>query len=200
MFGPIGSGKTQLAAEYVRLHRDRYAVTWWVEAENADRARESLLRLARSLGVDDNDDRRPIDRVFRLLEESGPYLLVFDGVINGDVRTLIRTTGGSVIVTTRNGGWARESRHAELEVPDLDAGESAQLLRKQDPHITRAQTARLVGVVGRSPIGLAVACRLYREQGTSWDDLADRLATPDNRMLTASPAAWRRRSARSPAG
>jgi tetratricopeptide (TPR) repeat protein len=188
LFGPIGSGKTQLAAEYVRLHRDQYAVTWWVEAENAERGRESLLGLAGSLWVaGEGDERRPIDQMFQLLARSGPYLLVFDGVISGDVRTLIRTAGGSVLVTTRNGGWARESHYAELEVPDLDAGESAQLLRKQDQHMTQAQMSRIASVVGRSPVGLAVACRLCREQGTSWDDLADRLATPANRLLTLTP-------------
>ena len=185
LFGPVGAGKTQLAAEYVRLHRDRYAITWWVEAENIDRAGESLLRLARNLGVEHSrDERRPFEGLFRLLEQSGPYLLVFDGVISGDVRTLIRTSGGNVIVTTRNGGWARESRHAELEVPDLDEGESAQLLHKQDPHMTPSQMSRLIGVVGRSPIGLAEACRLYRQHGMSWDDLADRISEPANHILT----------------
>ncbi|GAA0568463.1 hypothetical protein GCM10010172_60900 [Paractinoplanes ferrugineus] len=145
LFGPIGSGKTQLAAEYARLHRDRYAVTWWVPAVNADQAGESLRDLAGRLGVD--------------LHQAGPYLLIFDGVVSGDVRKLLNTRGGNVIATTRNGGWARDSPHAELEIPDLDPSESAQLLRKLDPRMTRAEMARLAGRYGRSPAGLAEAGR-----------------------------------------
>ncbi|MEU4237112.1 FxSxx-COOH system tetratricopeptide repeat protein [Actinoplanes sp. NPDC026619] len=166
LFGPIGAGKTQLAAEYVRLHRDRYAVTWWVDGANAERAGESLRHLAHRLDLDDEG------HLFPVLEQAGPYLLVFDGVLTGDVRKLLNTRGGNVIATTRNGGWARDSPHAELEVPDLDPSEAAQLLRKEDPHLTPEQTSGVIEVAGRLPIGLAEACRLHHEQGLPWADLA----------------------------
>jgi tetratricopeptide (TPR) repeat protein len=185
LHGPVGAGKSQLVAEYIREHRDDYAITWWVRADSVDQARESLLGLMRSLDVPATDNlRHSFDLLFDLLAHSGPYLLVFDGVVSGDIRTLIRTRGGNVIVTTRNAAWAHESRHDGLEIPDLDEDECSQLLRKQDPHMTPAQMSRLIAVVGRSPLGLVEACRLYRERATSWEDLADRLANPANQILT----------------
>ncbi|MEV6487247.1 FxSxx-COOH system tetratricopeptide repeat protein, partial [Actinoplanes sp. NPDC051633] len=186
LYGPIGAGKTQLAAEYVRTHRGDYTITWWVRADNVDQARDSLSLLAQRLGVAAADtQRRSVDQLFDLLEQSGPYLIVFDGVVSGDIRTMIRTRGGSVIVTTRNAGWARESRHDGFEVPDLDDSECAQLLRKHDPGITAPEVARLVAVAGRSPLGLVAACHLHPGRvASSWTGLADRLADPANRVLT----------------
>jgi tetratricopeptide (TPR) repeat protein len=170
LFGPIGSGKTQLAAEYARLHRDRYAVTWWVPAETVEQAGESLRELAGRLGFDDE----------RRLQQAGPYLLIFDGVVSGDVRRLLNTRGGNVIATTRNGGWARDSPHAELEVPDLDPSEAAQLLRKHDPQMTPERMARAVAVVGRSPAGLLFARNggdlLSGELAAKITEVRDRLA------------------------
>lgn len=179
LFGPIGAGKTQLAAEYARRHRARYAVTWWVPAETAEQAGESLRELGRRLDL--GDERR--------LEEAGPYLLIFDGVVSGDVRRLLNTRGGNVIATTRNGGWARDSPHAELEVPDLDPSESAQLLRKHDPHVTPAEMSRVTAVVGRSPAGLAEAGRLFRQRRTTWTELAEDLARPAGLLTTGEVAA-----------
>ncbi|MFI6075389.1 FxSxx-COOH system tetratricopeptide repeat protein [Actinoplanes sp. NPDC051343] len=194
LYGPIGSGKTQVAAEYLRQHRDDYAITWWVQADDVESARRSLLRLAHELGVGTADNgRHPFEELFELLARSGPYLLVFDGVISGDIRTLIRTQGGNVLVATRNSGWARESPHDALEIVDLDESESSQLLRKQHPDMNPDQVARLIAVVGRSPLGLTEACRLLAERALSWEDLPDRLTDPANRLLTgpagsASPA------------
>ncbi|MCU7724972.1 FxSxx-COOH system tetratricopeptide repeat protein [Actinoplanes sp. KI2] len=186
LVGPVGSGKTQLAAEYVRRHRDHYAVTWWIAAEDAGRARESLLDLAHKLGGESGaaDYRDPFDRLFRFLEQCGPYLLVFDGVAGEDIRNLIRAAGGSVLVTTRDSGWTQRGRHSKLEIGDLDLVECALLLRKQDRHMTGMQLSRILEVVGRSPAGVAEAARLYRERALSWEDLADRLANPANRALT----------------
>ncbi|MGK5680091.1 FxSxx-COOH system tetratricopeptide repeat protein [Actinoplanes sp. URMC 104] len=181
LHGPIGAGKTQLAAEYVRQHRDDYAITWWVRAGSLEAARDSLLRLADRLGV---AGQRPFDELLVALARSGPYLLVFDGVVSGDIRALIRMRGGTVLVTTRNTGWAHESLHDRFEVPDLDEGEAAQLLRKQDAHMTRSQISHVTAVTGRSPLGLVEACRLYEERATSWEDVADRLAAPGSRVLT----------------
>ena len=183
--GPIGAGKTQLAAEYARQHRSDYAITWWVRAGHVQQAREDLRELAHRLEVPvDEDARRPFEQLFLALAQWGPYLLVFDGVLSGDVRPLMQTRGGHVLATTRYAGWAQHSPHDTLGVPDLGRGEAAQLLRKQDPRIAPAQLSRLLEVVGRSPFGLVEVCRLYRERRTTWPDLADRLADPANRVLT----------------
>ncbi|MBM2617894.1 tetratricopeptide repeat protein [Actinoplanes sp. LDG1-06] len=188
LFGPIGSGKTQLAAEYVRQHAGDYAITWWVRADNVELALESLFRLARDLGLVAVDGQQALEELFALLARSGPYLLVFDGVISGDIQRLIRMRGGTVVVTTRNATWAQESRHDRFEVPDLDEAEAAQLLRKQDAQLTPEQIVRVSSVAGRSPLGLAEVARLREEGAATWEDLAGRLADPVEHMLTGPGA------------
>jgi tetratricopeptide (TPR) repeat protein len=193
LYGVLGAGKSQVAAEYVRQHRGDYAITWWVRAATLQQARESLMRLAERLGVAaGGHGRHPFEVLFDLLARSGPCLLVFDGVVSGDIRTLIRTRGGNVIVTTRNANWAQEGAHESLEVPDLDDSEAARLLRKHDPRITPSQVAALTEVVGRAPLGLAEVCRLHRELGVSWEQLAGRLGDAADRVLTGSRRVSRR--------
>lgn len=185
LHGPIGAGKTQVAAEYARQHHVAYAITWWVSAGTAEQARQSLLRLADALQILAADTtRRRLDELFDTLARSRSYLLVFDGVLSAELHALIHPNGGHVIVTTRNPNWARGNPFDALEVPDLDEGEAWQLLRKHDPGITAPQTAGLTAVAGRTPFGLAEACRLHRELGCGWEELASRLADPDNRILT----------------
>jgi tetratricopeptide (TPR) repeat protein len=191
LHGPIGAGKTQLAAEYVRQHLHEYAVTWWVPAGDVDAARQSLLELAHGLGaVAPGQRRRPFDELFESLARSGPYLLVFDGVVSGEIRALVHAWGGDVLVTTRNADWAQESPRETMAVPDLDEFESAQLLRKQDPFISQDLTSRLIDVVGRSPLGLVESCRLHRERALAWPELSDRLADPATRTLTGAAGSW----------
>ncbi|SDT02131.1 FxSxx-COOH system tetratricopeptide repeat protein [Actinoplanes derwentensis] len=185
LHGPIGAGKTQTAAEYVRQHHNAYAITWWVPAGTVEQARQSLLRLADALEIPaDDSPRRRLDELFDELARSRSYLLVFDGVLSADLRTLARAKNGHVIVTARNPNWAQGSPPDALEIPDLDEGEAAQLLRKRDPRITVAQIAAVAAVAGRTPFGLAEACRLHRELNCDWAELAQRLADPENRILT----------------
>ena len=35
--GMAGVGKTEIAAEYIHLHRDEYEVIWWIHADHHDR-------------------------------------------------------------------------------------------------------------------------------------------------------------------
>ena len=39
--GMGGIGKTEIAAEYIYLHRDKYEIIWWIRAEHHDRVRDS---------------------------------------------------------------------------------------------------------------------------------------------------------------
>ncbi|WP_436533741.1 FxSxx-COOH system tetratricopeptide repeat protein [Actinoplanes sp. HUAS TT8] len=185
LHGPIGSGKTQIAAEYMRQNRERYTITWWVPAATVEEARLSLLRLADALHIPPADSTRlRLGVLSEVLGRSRPYLLIFDGVVTGDVRTLITTRGGDVIVTARNPGWGQTNPPPSLEIPGFDEGESTQLLRKYDPSITAVEMRRVVTAAGRTPFGLVEACKLHSELGCTWDKLAEWLADPKQRVLT----------------
>ena len=193
VYGPIGAGKSQLVREFVAAHAGEYAIIWWVDAGDVERATTSLLALAERLRIDFSHDRRQtLERLFAFLAGSRNYLLIFDGVRDGDIRTLIRTVGGSVIVTTRNAGWARDSTHTDVEIPDLDLSEVTQHLRKRDPHMPPWVIRRLVGVVGRMPLALVEAHHVYRHRAVaSWEELAARLDDPVAAPLSSGAAPCR---------
>ncbi|MBB3099168.1 tetratricopeptide (TPR) repeat protein [Actinoplanes campanulatus] len=152
--GPLGVGKTQLIAEYARLYSREYPIVWWVDARDLDRATTSLVELAKRLGIVPSPDRRQtLDRLFAAFGRARTYLLVFDGLRGSDIRALIRTISGSVIVTTRDATWARDSAYRDVEVPDFDPGEVAQYLRK------RGRDAAAADAFGRMPLALAEFCR-----------------------------------------
>ncbi|MET0493210.1 MAG: FxSxx-COOH system tetratricopeptide repeat protein [Actinoplanes sp.] len=185
LHGPLGAGKTQLAREYVRLYADDYSVVWWVDAADPERAGTSLIALAERIGVSAGADPR---QVFGALESASlSYLIVFDGA-ETDIRSLIRTVGGNVIVTTRNAGWAQENANLNVEVRDLDRGEALQLLRKRDPQLDPARADRLIGQVGRSPLALEQVLAMRESLPGSWEDLTDRLGDPGGALLSEAPA------------
>ncbi|MEV0896023.1 FxSxx-COOH system tetratricopeptide repeat protein [Actinoplanes sp. NPDC049802] len=158
--GPLGVGKTQLIREYAELHADEHPIVWWVDASDLERATASLAELAKRLGIVPSPDRRQtLDRLFAEFGRARNYLLIFDGSRSSEIRALIRTIGGSVIVSTRNAVWARDSAYRDIEVPDLDPAEVAQYLRKRVPRMPAARMRWLADAVGRMPSALAEACR-----------------------------------------
>ena len=190
LHGPLGCGKTQLALAYLTQHAEEYAVVWWVDAADVAAARTSLFELAGVLGVPRGPDGRQTlaDLFTRLESASLSYLLVFDGAESADIRVLIRTVGGNVIVTTRNAGWAKDTANIGLEVPDLDRGEAVQFLRKHDGHLDIAQADRLIARAGLAPLALEQVNAMYAVLAMRWEDLTDLLAAPARGMLSATGA------------
>ncbi|MEJ3748662.1 FxSxx-COOH system tetratricopeptide repeat protein [Actinomycetes bacterium KLBMP 9797] len=188
LHGLSGVGKTQLAREYVERHRHQHQITWWVQAEYVERARRSLLDLADRLGASiwENADQT-IDRVISQLESQPvPYLLVFDGVNDDEVRRLMPTFGGHVIVTTRDPARGHENTSIGIEVPDFTVPEAVAFLRKRDSALSEEQAEELVGKIGRLPLALEHIAALRQAPGLSWEELQRRL---EDSTVDVSPAA-----------
>ncbi|KAL8731035.1 MAG: hypothetical protein Q9166_003686 [cf. Caloplaca sp. 2 TL-2023] len=61
--GPGGMGKTQIAAEFVYRHKDRFDAIFWIYADIAGKIAESFTRIALELGLvaaDSVDSRDPV--------------------------------------------------------------------------------------------------------------------------------------------
>jgi tetratricopeptide (TPR) repeat protein len=190
MYGPLGSGKTQLALEYARLNDD-YDVVWWVDASSPDHIHSSVIQLANEVGARaDWDLLQVINGIYQRLESEGArYLLIFDSAENS-IRPLIKTVGGTLLITTRDSQWAQESANLAVDVPDLDEAEAMQLLRSYDARIGPAQAEGLIDRAGRSPLALGhLGSRLERAAETK-GDLADWLATPDAMEAGPLPATY----------
>ncbi len=185
--GVGGCGKTQLACEYVHRFKDYYPVIWWVLADSVDQARTSLVTLAERLQVPihRSADQTIADLLSRLDSSDGRYLLVFDGVADPDIRDLVPSRGGDVIVTTRDPSIANDSSRTPLRVPDFDHAEAIQFLRERDSELSARQAEEVLGALGHLPLALEQIVALRTATRRSWSDLLAELAQPSSGLLSS---------------
>lgn len=203
LHGAAGTGKTQLAIEYVYRYKDDYQVIWWVPAEQTTMVRHALAALAAPLGLDGSASRQTIDTVGVVLDAlcheqmHQPWLVVFDNAPDPEqILDLIPNGVGHVIVTSRDHGW-----HPVANVIDVDVfarHESVDFLSRRHPGITSVEANRLAEAVGDLPFALDQAVAIQASSGTSVDSYLGMLANEPARAVDPTAdypapvtAAWR---------
>jgi len=188
VYGIGGVGKTQLAREYVDRFAGAYSVVWWLPAEPVEEAGKAMVGLAERmhLPVRPSTEQTVAGVLAELESRRVKFLLVFDGAENAEIRRLIPTIGGNVLITTRSPSWAQDSTNSRLEVADFDVAEAIQFLRKGDPLMSGQQATDLIGRVGRLPLALAQLIALRQASGMTWAELLQRLDQPEHRLLSAA--------------
>jgi tetratricopeptide (TPR) repeat protein len=211
IWGPGGIGKTEIAAEYVHLYRDNYAVVWWIRAENHDRVKTALIRLGQRLHLRQVTTDRSLDRtITAVLEvlESGAlpsWLLVFDDAEQPlDIRRYLPSVcppGGHVIITSRIQNWPDYIEANSIEVPQFTQEEAVDFLRRRIPALALgealpkdedarrlAAAARLAAALGRLPIAAEHAAAYLAETGESVDEYLIRFGENARQLFTEQPS------------
>jgi glycosyltransferase involved in cell wall biosynthesis len=155
LHGLGGVGKTQLALEYVYRYTDEYDLIWWIPAEQKSLALTSLANLCEELGLTQNvDQQQTANAVLRALSNGNlRWLLVFDNADDPEeILPLVPSSGGDVIITSRNQEWSTSSDAIEVNV--FARGESIALLRKRSETISPEDADRLAAVLGDLPLAL----------------------------------------------
>jgi tetratricopeptide (TPR) repeat protein len=165
--GMGGVGKTQLVNEYVHRHQDQYDLIWWIPAEETSTVLASLTQLAQRLDLPVSEDQQDTARtVLRWLSGSDrEWLLVYDNADDPSSLTpLLPTTGGHVIVTTRNEEWIGVGISIEVDV--FRRAESKQLLTRRmtdsdgQTMVLEPEAEELAAKLGDLPLAL--------EQAAAW--------------------------------
>jgi hypothetical protein len=202
--GMGGIGKTEIAAEYVHLHRDKYDIVWWIRAEHHDRVRDALvslgerleLRLATSGGRD-----RAIDAVLEALESGirPNWLLVYDNVAQPlDLQRYMPKCppGGHIIITSRVQTWPGYIEADSIAVSPFTEQESVSFLRRRVPALSadpavrdrdderRNNATRLAATLGHLPIAIEHAASYLTETSQSVDDYLSRFDQNAHRLLS----------------
>jgi tetratricopeptide (TPR) repeat protein len=166
--GMGGVGKTQLVNEYVHRHLDQYDLIWWIPAEQTSTVLSSFKQLAERLELPVADDLEETARTVRNWLAGGDreWLLVYDNADDpARLTPLVPTTGGHVIVTTRNEEWSTIGIAIEVDV--FRREESIQLLTKRtgdqdgSPTITEEEADDLADKLGDLPLALEQAAAWY---------------------------------------
>jgi TIR domain/NB-ARC domain len=111
LHGLGGVGKTRVAVEFARRHRDDYDVVWWVRSEDPVTILSDYAALADALALPEHGEREQEARVAAVrmwLETHRRWLLVFDNAPGpAALANLVPDHGsGQVLITSRHhGGW-----------------------------------------------------------------------------------------------
>lgn len=162
-----GVGKTQLVTEYVYRHQDEYDLIWWIPAEQTATVLTALRDLADQLNLPVTENLQETARAV-LTELAGSdrdWLLVYDNADDpAPLEPLIPSTGGHVIVTTRNQAWSAAGPSLEVDV--FERGESVEMLSRRtaergDARIAGDDADQLADRLGDLPLALEQAAAWY---------------------------------------
>jgi tetratricopeptide (TPR) repeat protein len=181
-----GIGKTELALEYAWIHRERYAVTWWVHASNQVEMTADLVRLARALGLGtDANPEHTIDLLRAEMDTRSDWLLVFDNASDATaVRSFLPGGGGRVLVTSRLRNWTGVATVCPVEVMTLP--EAIAYLRI-GTGCDSPEAAELAGELGCLPLALAQAAGYITVRNCSVVRYLELYRSATQRILAEGP-------------
>ncbi|WP_027341644.1 FxSxx-COOH system tetratricopeptide repeat protein [Hamadaea tsunoensis] len=168
LHGLGGVGKTQLVIEYVYRHLDEYNIVWWIAAEQTSTVLSSLAQLAERLDLPVLEDRQQTARTVldALATGDRSWLLIYDNADDpADLDQLLPSTGGHVIITTRNLDWSTVGEAIEVNV--FERAESVELLQRRTqgddgtPRISSVEAGELADKLGDLPLALEQAAAWY---------------------------------------
>ena len=170
-----GVGKTTLALAYAHSAEaaERFAIRWWIPAEDPANARAALAALATQLGAagEKTPPEEAVERLFAWFEKNAiPTLLIFDNVEDADVPKSLTPPGARSLITTR----AARLKGAELVSLEIWAREvTADFLMDRTGDANRDAALALADALGGLPLAAAQAAALCDATGM---DLATYLA------------------------
>lgn len=174
IYGLGGVGKTQTAVEYAHRFRDRYAIVYWIRAEESASAWVDYANLARAIGLDLPEDA-PLetvrDQLRNHLARRSDFLLIFDNASTpASLQDFIpRPCKGSVLVTSRNPNWGGLARSTALH--GLTRDSSIHFLRKRTGRLETDTAARkLAQALGDLPLALEQAAALIQRARISFTE------------------------------
>jgi tetratricopeptide (TPR) repeat protein len=203
--GMGGIGKTEIATEYIHLHRDKYDIVWWIRAEHHDRVRDALVSLGERLDlrlVTSGGRDRAIAAVLEALESGvrPNWLLVYDNVAEPlDLQRYLPTCrpGGHVIITSRLQTWPGYIEADSIEVLPFTEEEAVSFLRRRVAALAMDRTLRekedeqrnhearrLAAALGHLPIAIEHAAAYLTETGQSVDGYLGQFDQNAHRLLS----------------
>ncbi|KEF62422.1 uncharacterized protein A1O9_00394 [Exophiala aquamarina CBS 119918] len=215
LWGSPGSGKSQIAREYLWRHRNNYpAGCFWVDCKSHESRSKSFWEIAQAvaiLGIDHPRDSawdecsKFVDSVRRWFESQEGWLLVFDGVTtdnDDDIQAFVSfipdRPGNSIIYTSVDRTLAKRQRllnPAGIKVFPLSQYDACCILYKnlgiKEPTPAQAKKAtQLVKHYECLPLAIHAASHMLIARGTSLEKYSPgvsdhRLADPFLDIMSA---------------
>ncbi|KAI1147559.1 hypothetical protein F4825DRAFT_455381 [Nemania diffusa] len=182
LHGLGGMGKTETALEYAYRAFDKFDSVLWIAAETEQKAGNSFVEVASSLGITIDKDARPHDPVLKWLNSTHTtWLIVFDNAPEDNtsfLRDCWPAGRGSVLVTTRNASLSREfSIPSDIALGPINEDAAIRiltsgLLDNPTEHF-RASASEICHQLGYLPLALSQTAGYLVESGSDLDDFLE---------------------------
>lgn len=190
--GISGSGKSQLAAQFLARHADMYSFRWWVNATTTRTFHNDIAALAGYVGVVPQLGETisaVARRVCEALSDVPGWLLILDNAPNsGVVGSLPAPGGGDIVVTTQNSGWY--GLGTVVLLPALGVQDSRVLLRSAATADAPSESDLddIAQLCGGLPLALAQAASYMASTGMSAQDYLCLLRVRREALLERAPS------------
>lgn len=171
-----GIGKTQLALQYAYRNLHQYQTVFWINAENEATLMQSYQNLARFLKIPNTANL--IQVVNGHLQTHPGWLLIYDDASDPKaLEKVLPTSGGQVIITSRNIDWGKiaqvfkvnvfkpdESLKLMMEITGLyGQEEEAKRLCEEDLHHLPLAVAQAASYIRETGVSIAVYRKKFHE-------------------------------------
>ncbi|WP_216586943.1 FxSxx-COOH system tetratricopeptide repeat protein [Streptomyces brasiliscabiei] len=157
--GPPGTGKSQLALEYLDRHGGAYDFVAWLPARREELLSQVVSELARLCGVE-TDAAAGTDAVMAALGRMGSWLVVLDDADRpAAVRRHLPRPGSrfTVLITSRNPLWSQLGPQHPLG--DFDRAQSTLLLTRRAGQLSAHDADRVAAALGDLPLAVDQAAQ-----------------------------------------
>ena len=166
ILGLGGVGKTQVALEYAHRFRADYDIIWWMNCGQSQYVDASLADLGQRMRrvfsadlLEEGGVTELAQQVLTFLREGfgdKRWLLIYDNAEEIDeVRDLLPSGGGHVLITSRNEAWTALGGYLKVDV--FKRQESISHLRRRIPAITDTEADELASTLRDMPLAVAAA-------------------------------------------
>ncbi|KAF2124109.1 TPR-like protein [Dothidotthia symphoricarpi CBS 119687] len=167
LYGMGGVGKTQIALQYAKRHRESFSIILWVAADNVINMGQSFREIAKLLGLSHTEQELQDTQGCMLkvkswlTEASDPWILIFNNADNLEVlRHAWPTNGeGSVLITTRDANAVHSPATKGFHVQPFDATDGSDLLLNllgldHTSLLNREKSVEITKALGGLPLAL----------------------------------------------
>jgi tetratricopeptide (TPR) repeat protein len=195
-----GIGKSELALQYAYASLARYALVWWVIAEDQNQLQVGLAALARRLCPEIAMAGTAADAAgwaLGWLQTHKGWLLILDNVTEpGDVEPLMaQLIGGHILLTTRRDtGWDEVADPIRLDVLGAEPATALLTIRtRQYDDASRSAAESVATELGYLPLALEQAAAYVIQTRISLASYLGRLRQQPETMYASTgggPAQW----------
>ncbi|KAI1378988.1 hypothetical protein F4677DRAFT_410252 [Hypoxylon crocopeplum] len=184
LYGPGGSGKTQIALEYTYRNMDHFKAVLWIMADSPEKIEQSFRHTAGLLGMEKSAQESSQAKTYvlqRLSSSEDEFLLCFD---NADDMSLIhdcfpRSSRGSILITTRDAAKSEDYAKDTALVTDFNVEDGRDFLATHLPDLdpNSEQNARILTDISKFshgfPLALSQIAAFIRSGGYSLDQFIE---------------------------